>query len=118
MNNKVRNHHKSMMNRSRIEMKKADEIKSHLYRIVIESSSHGLPNVFKSQNWCIKAMWLIFLLASTAICAMSICSHFAAFYEFNVVTRIKVLHENPTNFPMVKKYFRHFYEKKNLILNF
>jgi hypothetical protein len=39
--------------------------KEAFVKVIIESTSHGLPNVFRTTNWIIRIGWLLLFLAGS-----------------------------------------------------
>ena len=66
------------------------------------STSHGLPNIFRSgNNYFLKLMWTVCLLASAAYCAFSVYNSVLNYYEYNVITQLSDYTESPIEFPVV-----------------
>ena len=42
-----------------------DYFKESLVKVCSESTSHGLPNIFKTKNWIIRIFWLILFLGGS-----------------------------------------------------
>jgi hypothetical protein len=65
------------------------------------STSHGLPNVVRSNNNLIKIMWIIFFIISSAVCAYFLATSILQYLKYEVVSRMYVVYELPTPFPAV-----------------
>lgn len=96
----------------RKKISKLSRIKSKTYEILTESTSHGLPNIFKTERNCIKIMWLILFLASSSLSVILVTKSIFDYLNFDVVTIIDVKYEMPTEFPAVT-----FYNLKNPTTN-
>jgi hypothetical protein len=85
--------------------KNIENLRSKFYERFVEwsstSTSHGLPNIFRTHNIGLKIMWLLFFLFSTAICGFMIARSIIEYLNYDVVTKIRVLHENPSEFPTI-----------------
>lgn len=65
------------------------------------STSHGLPNVVRTNNTLIKIMWIIFFTISSAICGYFLATSILQYLKYEVVSRMYVVYELPTPFPAV-----------------
>ncbi len=54
------NNHKSQLNQSVFDL-----FRESFAKVCTESTSHGLPNVFKTKNWLIRILWLVLFLAGS-----------------------------------------------------
>ena len=60
---------KSNNNRNILKMKKINlrqSFNESLIKVCSESTSHGLPNIFRTQNWLIRIFWTILLATGTS----------------------------------------------------
>ena len=80
---------------------KKHKIKKILIDIVLSSTSHGLPNIFKSNRLLLKIMWTFFLLVSLSYCSFSIIKSINSYYSWEYVTNIDIIQEVPTEFPAI-----------------
>jgi len=82
--------------------------KLHAFKIIIfeslsNSTIHGIPNIIKSNSKEIKFMWLIFFIASTALCSYMVVQSILDYLSFEVNTKIRtVFDENSNIFPTIK----------------
>lgn len=51
-----------------LSLPKNDEKKSHFVEWCLDTSTHGLPNVIKADNWILKIIWIILILTAVAGC--------------------------------------------------
>ena len=65
------------------------------------STSHGIPNIVRSQSYFLKIMWLLCFLVSSGGCAYLVYRSISNYLEFEVVTKINVLSEVPSPFPSI-----------------
>lgn len=82
-------------------MRKIDTIKKKIHEIASVSTAHGIPNIVDADKLVIKLMWLFFFLISVGGCAYFICNSVIDFLNFDVVTKIDVVHESASIFPAV-----------------
>jgi len=80
---------------------KKEKILEKSIEIGLASTSHGIPNIIKSDRTCLKVMWLIFFLLSSSVGIYLVIESFINYFSFDVVTSIKVINEIPTQFPAV-----------------
>ncbi len=78
-----------------------EKMKEPFQKLIIESTSHGLPRIFKSKHWCTKMMWLFSFLASAAYCAYIIQITISDYLEYDFITSIEEYTEIPSLFPSI-----------------
>jgi len=98
------------------EKSKTEKIIEKSIEIGLGSTSHGLPNIIKTDRKCLKIMWLIFFLLSSSVGIYTIIQSFINYFNFDVVTSIKVFKEIPTEFPAIT-FFILRNKKANISLN-
>ena len=65
------------------------------------STSHGLPNIVRTNRLSIKLLWTICLLASVGACIYMVYKSVNDYYSYGVVTQIQVINENSPLFPTI-----------------
>jgi hypothetical protein len=88
-NNKTKEMHRK--NRS---VKK--KITKKTVELLLASSSHGLPNVFRSKRIIMKIMWLSLFIISTSFGIYTVFEIVNNYLKHEVVTKIDVITEVPT----------------------
>jgi len=88
---------------SKVKSKK-EKILEKSIEIGLGSTSHGIPNIIKSDEKCFKIMWLVFFLLSSSVGIYTIIQAFNNYFSFDVVTSIKVIKEMPVEFPAITFY--------------
>jgi len=88
---------------SKVKSKK-EKILEKSIEIGLGSTSHGIPNIIKSDEKCLKIMWLVFFLLSSSVGIYTIIQSFNNYFSFDVVTSIKVIKEMPVEFPTITFY--------------
>ena len=64
-------------------------------------SIHGLGNLVRSRHLVVKAIWFLFILASTAYCSYAIFENISDYLLYPVITQIDSKNEIPIQFPAV-----------------
>jgi pantothenate kinase len=77
---------------------KLSQIKAKVLDIAGNSTSHGIPNIVKSNSTFFKLLWLICFLISTGGCAYLVYRNVSNYFEFEVVTKITVVPQSQTDF--------------------
>jgi hypothetical protein len=80
---------------------KFDMIKMVAKEACLNSTSHGIPNIVRSQMFFLKFLWFIMLLASSGGCLYLVLKAIASYLDYDVVTKISVNAEIPALFPVV-----------------
>jgi hypothetical protein len=70
--------------------------------VLLNSTSHGLPNILRNENKIIKITWTIFLLISTALCSYLVIQSISSYLKFDVTTKTRRIYESPTLFPTIR----------------
>ena len=69
---------------------------------LINSTSHGLPNILRNENKIIKIIWTFFLLISAALCSYLCIQSTLAYYNYDVTTKTRRIYESQTLFPSIR----------------
>ena len=77
------------------------KIKEDFKEWLSSSTSHGLPNIARTDSKILRLVWFVSFLASTAACAYLLYLSVIGYLSFNVVTQISVYDELPSQFPTV-----------------
>ena len=76
-------------------------IKKAFIDTVLSSTSHGIPNIFRSNKTFFKVMWTILFILCFAVCCLSILVSVITYLKWDVVTSIDYISEIPTKFPAI-----------------
>jgi hypothetical protein len=68
---------------------------------LLSSTSHGLPNVLRTPRKSIKCMWLLLFLIFSSIGSYMVYKTISNYLEYEIVTKIEYIRENPIEFPAV-----------------
>ena len=77
------------------------KLKERFIEWATSSTSHGFPNIFRANNIFIKLMWLLFLICSSAMCGFMVVRSIMDYLSFDVVTKVRVYSEVPSEFPTI-----------------
>jgi hypothetical protein len=80
---------------------------------LLSSTSHGLPNVLRTPRKSIKCMWLLLFLIFSSIGSYMVYKTISNYLEYEIVTKIEYIRENPIEFPAVT--IRNLRNSKNVI---
>ena len=78
-----------------------NEIKLKLLNCLQRTTSHGLPNISRTHNLAIRLLWITCTLISAGLCAFMIISSVNEYFEYDVVTKIRVIDQVPLEFPTI-----------------
>ena len=81
--------------------------------VLLNSTSHGLPNILRSESLTIKIVWAIFLVASTALCSYLCIQSILAYYKYDVTAKTRKIYESPTLFPTIAICTKQIYSTEN-----
>jgi len=76
-------------NQIKIETKK-DRIKIKSLDLILSSTSHGLPNIFRDKRRAVKIMWLILFIIFSTIGIYMVFKTISNYLKYEVVTKIDV----------------------------
>lgn len=77
------------------------EIKEKFSEWCAFSTTHGIPNISRSDSFVIKIIWFLCLIGSSSYCFYLIVQIFVSYFSFGVLISIKVLEKTPVDFPAV-----------------
>ena len=69
--------------------------------VLVNSTSHGIPNIVKSDRLIIKLVWLVFLLASTSLCSYLVAQSVFSYFNYDVNTKTRIIYERQVPFPTI-----------------
>ena len=72
------------------------KIKNKTVELLAASTSHGLPSFFRSKRLILKVMWLSLFIISTSFGIYTVFETIQNFLKYEVVTKIDVITEVPT----------------------
>jgi len=84
-----------------MQSKRNSELKKRFVEWSSSSTSHGYPNIFRTDKWLIKIMWFLFILLSTGFCFYMVTKSVMDYLNHDVVTKIRVFNEAPIEFPTI-----------------
>ena len=84
-----------------ISNKTIEIIKQKSKEIVMASTCHGLPSVFRTKRIFFKIMWLSLFIISTLLGINTVIGTIKTYLNYEIVTKIDVITEIPTEFPAI-----------------
>jgi hypothetical protein len=76
------------------------KLKEVVSKATLETTGHGIPRLLQSQSKIFRLLWFIALMASVCGCAYMVYVGMSNYFQFNVVTNIQVIGEQPSLFPV------------------
>ena len=89
------------LNSSGRKKQKLEKISQAAKEVLVNSTSHGIPNIIRSENLIIKLVWLLFLLASTGLCSFLVAQSIFNYYNYDVNTKTRIIYERQVPFPTI-----------------
>jgi len=77
------------------------KIFSALLKLIDKSTFHGIPNIVRAESVYSRFFWIFFTLLSSAACVYYIKDNLCNFLNFNYVTNVDVIYEQPMQFPAI-----------------
>lgn len=77
------------------------QMKERFLEWILASTSHGLPNFFRTNNIFLKILWLCCFLASTSYCFYSIIKSLQDFLKYPKYINSEIIQQMPSTFPAV-----------------
>ncbi len=78
-----------------------EKIKQKTIQLLLVSTTHGLPNAFKTNRIIFKIMWISFFVISTFFGVNTVIDIIKTYLNYEIVTKIDVITEIPTDFPAI-----------------
>ena len=72
-----------------------------VYESASDSTTHGLPHIFKRKHVSIKMFWLICFLISSGVCGYMIVKSVINYFEHETVSKVQRIYEIPALFPTI-----------------
>ena len=79
----------------------SSEIKDTLKELIRSSTCHGIPSAFRTKRSSLRVMWILLFIGCAAYCSYLINDSIMSYLEYDVVTRIDLIYENPARFPAI-----------------
>lgn len=83
------------------DMEKRKQIEEKIKELLTISASHEIPNIIRSDNLCLKIMWLTYFVISTGICAYYTINSIGDYLKFNTITTLTVINEREPQLPTI-----------------
>jgi hypothetical protein len=72
-----------------------------VYDLIEKSTFHGIPNIIRTDKSITRSIWTIFTILSTIICILIIKKSIINYFDYNYVTNIDIIYEQPMEFPTI-----------------
>jgi len=72
-----------------------------LHDFLTSSWCIGIPQLVRAKNVLVKLIWLLAILAGSALCSWFVINIFHDFYEFKFITESKIIYHESLAFPKV-----------------
>ncbi|RNA10485.1 acid-sensing ion channel 1 isoform X2 [Brachionus plicatilis] len=92
-----------------------EKLKKVTIDTILSSTSHGLPNVFRSTNVVIRIIWISFTLISASYCVFNIINCVIKFFDYEVTTKTRLSNEYMSLFPTVTVCNVNFFTSENAV---
>ncbi|CAF1038483.1 unnamed protein product [Brachionus calyciflorus] len=79
----------------------SNEIKKIILDNIESSTSHGFPNIVRSESYILKFMWTLCLLISSGYCAYCLTKSFQDYFSYETDTQLKFKRVSQIEFPTV-----------------
>ncbi|CAF0936619.1 unnamed protein product [Brachionus calyciflorus] len=76
-------------------------ISSVIKEILLSSTSHGIPNIIRSDKLGLRLIWIISTIISTGLCSYMIVQGFINYFSFETTSKIQVYTETSSIFPAI-----------------
>ena len=77
------------------------QIKKVIINLIINSSTHGLPNILRAKIFIIKILWIMFFILSACFCMFLVYKSIMDYLDYEVVTKIRFIREDKAEFPTI-----------------
>ncbi|RMZ92978.1 acid-sensing ion channel 5 [Brachionus plicatilis] len=76
-------------------------VKPVVLDVILSSTCHGIPNIFKSTKSALKFLWIFCSILSTAGCCLLVFQNIAKYLKYEVTTKIRVKNDYIATFPAI-----------------
>lgn len=78
-----------------------EKCKQVAIEILTATSIHGIPSIIRTKRNRIRILWILFFLASFALCSYLVIQSILDYLKYEVTTKIRTIYEFPGKFPIV-----------------
>ena len=83
------------------ETDKLKKIKIRALQLLLQTSAHGIPRLFRAKRIFFIFMWFSFIMVSTAFGTYFIITNTMDYLDYKAVTSINIVDENKSQFPTI-----------------
>ncbi len=80
---------------------KSKKLKNKSIELVFSSTSHGLPDIFRTERTSLKIMWFTLFVAALSVGIYTVFNGIISYLNYDEVTKIDVIDEPKAEFPVV-----------------
>ncbi|CAF1045883.1 unnamed protein product [Brachionus calyciflorus] len=77
------------------------KLRSVIEESLLSSTSHGIPNIIRSDNLILRVMWILFTFISTGLCGYMIVQSIMNYFSFETTSKIQIHTETSSIFPAI-----------------
>ncbi|CAF0874896.1 unnamed protein product [Brachionus calyciflorus] len=77
------------------------KIRSVIEESLFSSTSHGIPNIIRSDNLILRVMWILFTVISTGLCGYMIVQSIMNYFSYETTSKIQINTETSSIFPAI-----------------
>ena len=103
--NKINDKVKPFLNNENPKLKRLKDSRIKIFKKITAllelSTSHGIPNIVRSNRISVKILWTICFLVSVSICSFMVFKGASDYLQHETVSKIEYITEIPTKFPTV-----------------
>jgi hypothetical protein len=82
-------------------LSRSEQIKQKFIELSSSSTSHGYPNLFRTDKWSIRLFWLFLLVCSCGLCLYYVTISFMAYLKFETISKIQKIYDAPMELPTI-----------------
>ena len=76
-------------------------IRKESTELVLSSTIHGFPNIFKRERTTLKTLWLFLSITSLIGCQVTVYQNISSYLRYNVISETKTVSDQPFIFPAI-----------------
>jgi hypothetical protein len=80
---------------------KLKKIKSRVLQLLLQTSAHGIPRLFRAKSIFFIFMWFAFIMVSTAFGTYFIITNTLDYLDYKAVTSINIIEEDKSQLPAI-----------------
>ncbi|CAF0992779.1 unnamed protein product [Brachionus calyciflorus] len=77
------------------------KLSSIIEESLLSSTSHGIPNIIRSERYTLRFMWIFFTVISTGLCSYMIVQSIMNYFSYETTSKIQIKTETSSIFPAI-----------------